>query len=214
MDSKHQLLRYIAELREEEALAAVRSHLSDGDDAIRVLKTCQEGVRLVGERYERGEYFIAGLIMGGEILRLAVEEMRPELEKQTIKGQSGTIVLGTVQGDIHDIGKNVVATLLRCHGFDVVDLGTDVSAETFVRAAAEHKPLILGLSCLLTTAVESMRSIIVALEEAGLRDGLHIIIGGSVLDHDACRFVGADYWTRDAMDGTAWCLKIGQEGSD
>jgi methanogenic corrinoid protein MtbC1 len=208
MNSPDKLVQFIADLDEEQSLEAVRQRLAQGYDALRLLKTCQEGVRLVGKRYEEGSYFIAGLIMGGEILRLAVEVIKPELEKSTSAQSPGRIVLGTVKGDIHDIGKNIVSTLLSCQGFEVIDLGVDVDEDVFVRAVAEHSPQILGLSCLLTTAFASMKSTIAALEEAGLRRNLPIIIGGNSLDDETCRYARADYWTNDAMDGVGWCQRL------
>lgn len=208
-NKKEDLLKFIADLKEEEALETVRRLLTDGYDAISVLKACQEGLRLVGQRYEKGEYYITGLIMGGEILQTTMEIIRPDLEKQLSTEDFGRVVVGTVEGDIHDIGKNIVCTLLSCNGFQVIDLGADVPAEAFIEATRVHKPKVLGLSCLLSSAVESMKSIISAIDEAGLREGMPIIIGGNVLDEEACRFSGADYWTRDAMDGVAWCLRMG-----
>ena len=202
-----ELLQYISDLNEEKALAEVRWRVQEGRDPFGILKICQAGVRLVGERYEDGEYFISGLIMASVILRLSMDIIRPELEKKILAENFGTVVIGTVQGDIHDIGKNIVSTLLSCHGFQVVDLGIDIHPEKFIEAAKLHRPKILGLSCLLTTAQESMRDTITAIDEAGLRKELPIMIGGCAVNEDFCRFSGADFWTNDAIEGVTWCLR-------
>ena len=162
---------------------------------------------MVGRRYEEGQYFISGLIMGGGILKRTVQLVKPGLEVFYSEHPLGVIVLGTVEDDIHDIGKSIVNTLLCCQGFKVVDLGVDVAPEAFVQAVIEHKPKVLGLSCLLTTAFDSLKRTILAIETAGLRHRMPILIGGGQLDQSICEYVGADHWTGDAVEGVDWCIR-------
>lgn len=202
---KDQLVAQIGELDEKAVLETVREGMKSGYDPFRIIEACQEGVRLVGEHYEKGRYFIAGLIMAGLILKNVIEAIRPQLQGRVQGRSKGSLVIGTVQGDIHDIGKNVGGMLLSCEGFNVIDLGVDVPPGIFVKALMEHRPRIVGLSCLLTTAFDGLKQTIDAIEEAGLRSGLSIIIGGSLIDESVCEFAGADCWTRDAIMGVQWC---------
>lgn len=199
------LISHLADLDEKGVLSLVNERLEAGHDPYGIIEACQEGVRRVGTRYEKGDYFIAGLIMAGVILRGVIDLIRPDLQKKPQGSQRGNFVLGTVQGDIHNIGKDLVGILLSCEGFNVIDVGVDTPVELFVDAIREHNPPFLGLSCLLTTAFESLRDTISGIEEAGLRSGLTIIIGGSTLDESVCKFTGADHWTTDAMKGVEWC---------
>ena len=206
--SQDALINYIADLEKKAVIATVNERLIKGCDPFEILDACREGVRLVGKRYEEGRYFIAGLIMAGEILSAVVVMLQPYIRESGPEDAPETIVIGTVQGDIHDIGKNLVAMLLSCQGFKVIDLGVDVAADTFVAAIRINKPKILGLSCLLTTAVDSMKAIIAEIEAADLRTGLSIIVGGALLDEKTCRYTGADHWTTDAQAGVRWCVDV------
>jgi methanogenic corrinoid protein MtbC1 len=199
------LINYVADLEKMAVIAIVQERLGQGYNPFQILEACQEGVRIVGHRFEQGRYYIAGLIMAGEILRIVVEMLQPYLQEPTQNSTLETIVIGTVQGDIHDIGKNLVSMLLSCQSFRIIDLGVDVPAADFIAAIKEYKPKIVGLSCLLTTAFESMKSVIDSIETSDLRSGLSIIIGGSIIDEETCKFVGADYWTIDAQAGVQWC---------
>jgi methanogenic corrinoid protein MtbC1 len=135
---RSRLQALLADLDEEQVLAQVRQRLDAGDDALAIVEDCNAGMRLVGERYEQGEYFVSALIMSGEIFREVVELVQPHLARRVTDGTTGVVLLGTVRGDIHDIGKNMAAMLLECHGFRVVDLGVDVPAEEF---AAPDRPV-------------------------------------------------------------------------
>ena len=201
------LVGRIADLDEDGALELVRQRLDQGYDPFRLLKICQDGIREVGHRYETGRYFISGLIMGGEILRRAVEMVKPGFDLTPVDRCIGKIVLATVEGDIHDIGKNIAGALLSSQGFKVIDIGVDVPAGVIVEAVREHQPNVLGLSCLLTFAFESLNDAIEAVDAAGLRQGMPIVIGGGQLDSMVCDRVGADYWTTNAIDGVAWCVR-------
>jgi len=200
------LIAAIRDLQEEEALLLVRGRLAEGDDPLRILEDCQEGMRQVGGRYERNEYYLAGLIMAGEIFRQVMETLRPFVECQ-ISGQvTGSILLGTVKGDIHDLGKNIVNMLLSCHRFAVHDLGVDVAPATFARQAAEIRPHVVGLSGLLTSAYDAMRETVKLLRAGGYEGP--IVIGGGQLSEEVWRYVGADYWTRDGVAGVELCKRL------
>ncbi len=206
-NSKSQLAQYVADLEEDIALELVRQRLDAGDDPFQIINECNEGMRQVGQRYEQGEYFVAGLIMSGEIFREVVELVQPILEQQTQGEASGRVLIGTVSGDIHDIGKNIFGMLLTCHGFDVIDLGVDVPTDVFAARAIEVRPDIVGLSGLITASFESMKETVTALRaRAGeLELSFPIVIGGGMIDDQVRQYVGADYWMPDAMAGVRLC---------
>jgi methanogenic corrinoid protein MtbC1 len=200
----------LADLREEAVLDIVRQRIAYGDDPLRIIEDCQKGMRLVGERYEQRLYYLSGLIMAGEILREVTELVQPILEDRLSGHTSGRVLLGTVQGDIHDLGKNIVHMLLRCYGFEVHDLGVDVPPAEFVAQARAVQPSIVGLSGLLTNSYQAMRETVAQLR-AAVEPGspqVPIIIGGRI-DEQVCHYVGADYWTTDAMEGVRLCQRLG-----
>ena len=201
-----ELISAIAELKEETALAMVRQRIAAGDDPLLIMEDCQEGMRQVGKRYEQQQYYLAGLIMGGEIFRLVMELLQPVVESQVSGQASGRILLGTVQGDIHDMGKNIVNMLLSCHEFTVYDLGVDVPPAEFAKRAREIQSDIVGLSGLLTSAYDSMRETVDLLRAEGTQ--APIIIGGGQLNEEVCLYVGADYWTTDAVAGVELCQRL------
>jgi methanogenic corrinoid protein MtbC1 len=215
-DTSAVLIAAIADLQEETTLALVRQRLAAGDDPLLIMEDCKEGMRQVGVRYERNEYFLAGLIMAGEIFRQVMELLQPVVERQVSGQASGRILLGTVEGDIHDLGKNIVNMLLSCHRFVVHDLGVDVSPTTFAEQAAQVQPHLVGLSGLLTNAYDAMRETIALLRARGYQGP--IIIGGGQLSEKVCHYVGADQWTTDAVTGVELCQRLisGQmrEGED
>lgn len=205
-DTSAALIAAIRNLQEETALALVRQRLAAGDDPLLVLEACQEGMRQVGLCYERNEYYLAGLIMAGEIFSQIMELLRPVVERQVSDQAPGCILLGTVKGDIHDLGKNIVTMLLRCHRFVVHDLGVDVSPATFVQQAAQTQPHIVGLSGLLTSAYDAMRETVLLLRAQGYQGP--IIIGGGQISEEVCQYVGADYWTTDGVAGVELCKRL------
>jgi methanogenic corrinoid protein MtbC1 len=200
------LIAAISDLQEETTLALVHQRLAAGDDPLLIIEACQEGMRQVGLRYERNEYYLAGLIMAGEIFSEVMELLRPVVERQVSDRASGCILLGTVKGDIHDLGKNIVNMLLSCHHFAVHDLGVDVSPATFVQQAAQMQPHIVGLSGLLTSAYDAMRETVTLLRAQGYRGP--IIIGGGQISEEVCQYVGADYWTTDGVAGVELCKRL------
>jgi methanogenic corrinoid protein MtbC1 len=200
------LIAAIADLDEETTLALVRQRLDAHDDPLLIMEDCKEGMRQVGVRYELNEYFLAGLIMAGEIFRQVMELLQPVVRRQVSGQSSGRILLGTVEGDIHDLGKNIVNMLLSCHRFVVHDLGVDVSPTTFAEQAAQIQPHLVGLSGLLTNAYDTMRETIVLLRDQGYQGP--IIIGGGQLSEQVCQYVGADRWSTDAVTGVEQCQRL------
>jgi methylmalonyl-CoA mutase cobalamin-binding domain/chain len=209
-DTREQLINLLANLEEDEVLQLVHQRVAAGDDPLRIIEDCNEGMRLVGQRYERGDFYVSGLIMSGEIFREVVEYVQPMIERQTNGQSSGRVLVGTVSGDIHDIGKNMVGMLLACHGFDVTDLGVDVPPAEFAAKAIEIKPDIVGLSGLITSSFESMKATVGVLRAEAQRHRLMfpVVIGGGMIDEQVCRFVGADYWVNDAMSGVRLCQRL------
>ena len=203
------LIDQIANLQIREALQLVNERLEAGEDPLHIVEVCQEGVRRVGELYERREYFLAGLMMAGEILRQVMELVLPLLPARGSETSNGLVVLGTVQGDIHDIGKNLVQALFRCHGFEVLDLGVDVAPTEFVRQVRTTRPDIVGLSAILTTGYEAMRETVRQIRQTIPADEqpVAIIIGGGLVGAEVGRYTGADLWTRDSMEGVRMCLE-------
>lgn len=204
------LARLVADLEEDAVLALVKERIAAGDDPLQIIEDCQVGMREVGERYENGEYFVAGLIMSGEIFREVVELAQPMLGQRLDGKSSGLVLLGTVAGDIHDIGKNMFGMLLVCHGFTVVDLGVDIPPAEFATKAQEIRPDIVGLSGLITASYETMKSTVQVLRSQAAQHHLSfpIIIGGAQVDDQVCQYVGADYWVTDAMAGVRLCQDL------
>lgn len=204
------LIAHVADLNEQEVLAIVEKWVAQGHDPLAIIEDCQEGLRQVGERYERQEYYLSGLIMAGEIFREVMEIVQPIIvENLTGKG-SGTILLGTVKGDIHDIGKNNLSMLLTCYGFSVHDLGVDVPPSEFLLQAMQVHPDIIGLSGLLTSSYDAMKETIDLIRMSGdaALKAIPIIIGGNQLNEQVCQYVGADYWLNDAMSGVRLCQQL------
>lgn len=195
----HQLVQAIADLNEKEAVALTRSLLEQGVGPLDVLDDCRAAMQIVGERFERKEAFIPELIFAGEILKQITEIVKPYLQREAAAGKKlGKVIIGTVQGDIHDIGKNIVAFMLEINGFDVTDLGVDVPAERFVEAARQNSAGIVGLSGFLTVAYEPMKQTVQALRSAV--PGVKIMIGGGPINEQIREYTGADAWGKSAVD--------------
>lgn len=169
-----------------------------------IVNGLSRGMEIIGRKYEAKECFLADLIMAGETMKEGMEILKPHLGMGDLSAM-GAVVIGTVKGDLHDIGKDIVVTLLEAAGFQVVDLGVDVSAEEFVRAVGNHKADILGMSALLTTTMPEMQLVIRELEKAGLRRQLNVIIGGAAISPEYAREIGADGVGKDAVDGVNIC---------
>jgi 5-methyltetrahydrofolate--homocysteine methyltransferase len=195
----------MANMKESEALSIVDEMLAAGEDPSSILDLSSEAMQVVGERYQEGSYFLPELIMSGEMLRKIGEILKPLLAaKQDQTKKLGTVVLGTVRGDIHDIGKDIVGFMLEVNGFEVVDLGIDQPEEAFVAAVKDNKPAVLALSGFLSVAFDSMKSTIEQVEAAGLRQGLKVIIGGGQMDDTVRKYTGADAYGDDAMAAVAF----------
>jgi methanogenic corrinoid protein MtbC1 len=205
-DARAALIAAITNLQEETSLTLVRQRLDANDDPLLLIEDCKEGMRQVGLRYERQEYFLAGLIMAGEIFFQVMELVQPVVEREVSGEASGRILLGTVASDIHDLGKNIVSMLLRCHKFAVHDLGVDVPPATFVEQAALLQPHLVCISGLLTSAYDAMRETVTLLRSEGY--GRPIIIGGGQLTEEVCEYVGADHWATDAVTGVELCQRL------
>lgn len=208
--SLNRLTALIADLDEDAVLALVQERIHAGDDPFQMIDACNAGMRVVGEKYENGEYFVSGLIMSGEIFREVVELVQPLLKQRVDGKSSGLVLIGTVSGDIHDIGKNMLGMLLSCYGFTVIDLGVDVPPADFAQKALEVRPDIVGLSGLITAAFEMMRETVTVLHQKAAANNVSfpIMIGGGMIDEQVCRYVGADYWQKDAMGGVRLCQDL------
>jgi len=206
MEKFEELANALADLNEEKTLRTTKETLEAGEDPVEILESCRNGITIVGDRFERGEYFLSELVMAAEIFKEAMELVRPKLEKVVAK-PLGKIVIGTVKGDIHDIGKNIAIALLEAAGFEVHDLGVNTPPEKFVDAIKEVNPEIVGMSCLLTLSIESMRKTVEAIREANLREGVKVIIGGGRVDEVACEYIVADAYTDNAVRGVTICKK-------
>ncbi|MCF6096173.1 cobalamin-dependent protein [Thermovorax subterraneus] len=207
-----EILKSIVEMEEEEAVKKAKEYLDGGGDPQKLLEVCRDAMGEVGSRFEKGEYFLSELILGGEIFRQIMEFTLPKLQSGSVK-KIGKIVLGTVKEDVHNIGKDIFKVFAEASGFEVIDLGIDTPEEKFVEAVKEHKPDIVGMSCLITAGVTSMKKTVDKLKEAGLRDSVKIIIGGGRVDESVKEFAGADAWADDAAKGVRLCKQlIGVEG--
>jgi len=195
------LLVAIADLKEAEALKLLDERLGKGEDPYRILEIARNAMGVVGSRFASGEYFIPDLVYSGEILKEITAIVKPKLTRDLDVKRQGKFVLGTVAGDIHDIGKDIVAFMLDVNGFEVYDLGIDVPVQNFVEKIKETKAEIVGLSGFLTLAFDSMKETIEAIKAAGLRDKVKIMIGGGQIDEEVRKYTGADAYRPDAVSG-------------
>jgi len=195
------LVRALVEMQEDEALRRAKELLDQGSDPMTVLEACSSAMEEVGERFEKGEYFLPHLMMAGEMLRQISEMIKPMVRESRSGVGRGRVLIGTVKGDIHDIGKNIVVFLLEANGFEVRDIGIDQPAEKFVEAIREFRPRVVGMSGLLTLAFDSMKKTVQTIEEAGLRNEVRIMIGGGQITEKVREYTGADAWGPDAIAG-------------
>jgi methanogenic corrinoid protein MtbC1 len=193
----------LADLKEGEVLELVKQRLESGEDPMKVLDDGREAMGIVGQRFADGEYFLPELVFSGELLKQVSELVKPYLTQAVETKRLGKIVLGTVAGDIHDIGLNIVDFMLDVNGFEVYNLGVDVPAEKFVEKTKETKAPIVGLSGFLTPAFDAMKDTVEALEKAGLRKDIKIMIGGGQMDDEVRKYAKADAYGKDAMAAVA-----------
>ncbi len=201
---KDQLVDAIANMEEDEAYRLAEAMLAEGQAPQSVLDGAREAMTIIGKKFEQGEYFLPELIIAGELLRRLGDLVKPRLAAQVTPGApQGKVVIGTVAGDIHDLGKDIVIFMLDVNNFQVVDLGVDVPAAKFVDAIKEHKPQVVGLSGFLTLAFEQMQRTVDAIRAAGLRDQVKIMIGGAIMDDKAAGFAGADAYGKNAAEAVS-----------
>jgi 5-methyltetrahydrofolate--homocysteine methyltransferase len=193
------LIKHITEMEEQEALALVKELLDGGTPPVQILDDCRTAMEIVGKRFEEGEYFIPELIFAGEMLKAISEEVKPYFEGEQEVAKQAKVIVGTVKGDIHDIGKDIVVFMLDVNGFEVYDLGIDVPPETFVAKINETQAPVVALSGFLTLAFEAMKETIEAIQAAGLRDAVKIMVGGGTVDEQVRQYAGADAYGLDAM---------------
>jgi len=198
-----ELVRFISDLQEGEALRFVEESLAKGVDPKQLLDEAKEGMNIVGRRFSEGTYFIPDLMFSGEILKGVVKILQPHLKKGKEVERKGKVIVGTVAGDIHDIGKDLVVFMLDVNGFEVLDLGIDVPVQKFVDAVKESGSRVVGLSGFLTLAFQSMKDTIDEIHKAGLRDKVKIMIGGGQVDEQVRKFTGADAYGKDAMEAVS-----------
>ena len=193
----------LADLKEDEVLKLTKERIESGEDPMKILEDSREGMGVVGKRFADGEYFLPELVFSGELLKQVTELVKPHLTQAVETKRLGTIVLGTVAGDIHDIGLNIVDFMLDVNGFEVHNLGVDVPKEKFVDKVKETKAPIVGLSGFLTPAFDAMKETVEAMEKAGLRKDIKIMIGGGQMDDEVKKYAGADAFGKDAMAAVA-----------
>ncbi|UWG98268.1 cobalamin-dependent protein [Dehalobacter sp. DCM] len=200
------LVNTMAELDEDALFDEIRAEMAAGTSTDEIMASLQDGMFEVGRRFQTQEYFLTDLIMSGELFKESVELLG--LTEDESVNSVGTFLIGTVYSDIHDIGKNIAASVLKSNGFKVVDIGINVPKEDFVKAVREAQPQIIGISCLLTTAFDHVKELINALKAEGLTEGRFVIIGGGPVDAHTVAYTGADAYCNDAQDGMMQARKF------
>ena len=194
------LVDAMVNMKEKEAVQIARDMMEAGEDPLKILGACKEAMDTVGKRFEKGEYFLPELVMAGEMLKQISEIVKPKLTGELETKRVGKVIIGTVEGDIHDIGKDIVVFMLDVNGFEVIDLGIDVPAQKFVDALKDSGAPVVGLSGFLTLAFDSMKKTVEAISGSGLRDKVKIMIGGGQIDDEVRKYTGADAFGLDAME--------------
>ncbi|MBW1799947.1 MAG: cobalamin-dependent protein [Deltaproteobacteria bacterium] len=193
------LVDTMVKMKEREAVQIAGDMMEAGDDPLTILGACKDAMNIVGQRFEKGEYFLPELVMAGEMLKQISDIVKPKLTGELETERLGKVIVGTVEGDIHDIGKDIVVFMLDVNGFEVIDLGIDVPVQKFVDAIQGSGAPVVGLSGFLTLAFDSMKATVEAISEAGLRDSVKIMIGGGQIDNEVKKYTGADAFGLDAM---------------
>ena len=201
------LVNTLADLKEQEVIKIVEDRLKAGDEPLKILEDARRGMEIVGKRFASNEYFIPDLVYSGEILKSVTELVKPKLSKAAESKKLGKVVFGTVAGDIHDIGKDIVVFMLDVNGFEVHDLGIDVPVQKFVDKIKETGAPIVGLSGFLALAFDSMKQTVDAIKAARLRDNVKVMIGGGQMSDEIKNYTGADAYGKDAMAGVTLAKK-------
>ena len=197
----------IVDLDREKVLNLVESRSKKGESPLQILEECRQGMTIVGERYQKGEFFLLELMLSGEIFKGVMAILEPQLAKERPPRPLGRIVLATLKGDIHNLGKDLFGSLVKIQGFEVYDLGVDVAPALVVDKVKEVKPDFVGFSALITSTFDSMKHASEMLEKAGLRKRFKLMVGGGITTPMVKDYIGADFQTRDAMEGVAYCMK-------
>lgn len=203
----------LVELKRDAVAEMATRRLADGEDPVAILDACRQGMTMVGERFQAGDYYLAELLLAAEIFKQIAVLLDPHLAKHRAAEAKGTVVLATMKGDIHDLGKNIFATLLRVHGFAVHDLGVDVPPARVAVCVAETAPDFVGFSALLTPAFHSMKEAAELMAAAGTRERVKLLVGGGVTTPTLREYIGADFQTTDATEGVAFCLRAREGGA-
>jgi 5-methyltetrahydrofolate--homocysteine methyltransferase len=202
-----QLVEAITGMKEEEALKLVREMVDSGSDPLAILDSTREAMNIVGQRFEEGTYFLPELMLAGEMMRQITEIIKPKLAEMPEIERHGKVLIGTVEGDIHDIGKNIVSFMLDINGFEVIDLGVNIPPQKFVEAIQEFQPQVVALSGFLTLSFDAMKNTVAAIKSTGLRDKVKIMIGGGQINEDVKVFADADGYGKDAVAGITMAKK-------
>jgi len=197
----------IVELDRDKALSLVESRSKKGESPLRILEECRQGMTIVGERFQKGEFFLAELMLSAEIFKQVMAILEPQLAEVRPPKPVGTMVLATLKGDIHDLGKNLFGALVKAQGFEVYDLGVDVAPTLVVEKVKDVKPDFVGFSVLISSGFDAMKEASEMLEEAGLRKQFKLMVGGGIASEMVKKYIGADFFTTDAMEGVAYCMK-------
>ncbi len=206
-EAEDELVAAIAGMDEVRALELTEEHIENNVDPEEILQKCRAAMDIVGAKFEANEYFVPELILAGDMLEQISAKVKPLISSNAgeKKKTGGRVLIGTVHGDLHDIGKNIVTFMLDVNGFDVTDLGIDVQPGEFIKAIEDGQPQVVGLSGFLTLAFDSMKETIEAIEGAGLRDDIKIMIGGGQVDEQIRSYTGADAFGLDAMTAVTQC---------
>jgi len=202
-----ELAMALVELKRDDVLETVKEKAERGDDPLGLLEECRRGMTIVGDRFQSGEFYLAEMMLAAEIFKGVVSILNPHMDKVRPPKPLGKVVLATLKGDIHDLGKDIVATLLRARGFEVHDLGVDVLPAVVLDKVKEVNPEFVGFSALITSAFASMKEASELLVESGLREKCKLMVGGGVTTPTVKEHIGADFQTLDAMEGVSYCLK-------
>jgi methylmalonyl-CoA mutase cobalamin-binding domain/chain len=195
----------LGRLQYDDVEKLVSRAIEDRKNPLEILEECRAGMERVGKLYSSGEYFLAELIMSADLFKKAVKVLEPFLLDKQDKMYLGAVVIGTPKGDVHDIGKNIVATIFKAAGFEVHDLGVDVPPEEFVKKVAETDAKVVAMSALITPTFDSMKKVVDLLKEKKLREGRFVILGGGPTTKTVQEYVGADAWSLDPKAGVDLC---------
>ena len=212
-EQRERLCSLIAALKEEESIELLKELHEQGGSVTELLALCMEGVQRIGSIFESGKYYISALIMASEIMRQASEYLSQYLPVMGDRKIHGTVLIGTIEGDTHDLGKNIFKNLLKCNNFQVIDLGVDVPAEMFIEQAIKLKPDIVAISCLLTHSIKDLKATVKRIKDHPSCRSSMVLIGGSCIDDVINEFVRADNWFNDAFKGVAFCQEVVRRSS-